>query len=358
MARVPRNTPDRPLIFQLFSQLHLELARPLAELDILNSLSMYRELGSILTISNSVFSESLSLQSLGLLLSQGLCRYHAGIRQSYSRIIIKAIKTSFNKMVILLIKKDKEFVSDMVEFNRKSLAPLFKRVIKEYSCSLPEDSALSNYIVSSTLELLKLIGKLPFALLIEGEFKILQEGENVRGNFPMLKGVFSLSSTNPPYLPNYPHKEYSLILPIGEIFCDLNNEEVIVRPGATDFINEMAESFELICFTDLPSSLALKCLELADLNRKISTGLYQAHTTIVDGVAVKSLKKLGRDLSKTIMIDIDKAHYSTTPMNGILVKQWKGEESDEELSRVARILQSIVATCTDDVRREIEALER
>lgn len=49
---------------------------------------------------------------------------------------------------------------------------------------------------------------------------------------------------------------------------------------------------------------------------------------MVDGVNVKDLSKLGRDLSKTLIVDNVRDNYKRQPENGILIKSWYDDPKD------------------------------
>ena len=65
----------------------------------------------------------------------------------------------------------------------------------------------------------------------------------------------------------------------------------------------------------------------------------------------KDLRKIGRDLKKSIIIDDKKENYeATTPDNGINIKAWYADKTDTELQKLIPFLHAIVENKEDDVR--------
>ena len=69
-----------------------------------------------------------------------------------------------------------------------------------------------------------------------------------------------------------------------------------------------------------------------------------------DGIYLKDLSRLGRDLSKTIIVDNIRENFDRQPDNGIEIKTWVGEPMDRELEILAVFLKGIVEAKVKDVR--------
>ncbi len=83
--------------------------------------------------------------------------------------------------------------------------------------------------------------------------------------------------------------------------------------------------------------------------------LFREYSTFTDGIYIKNLNNLGRDLSKVIIIDDKSCSFSAQKENGILIKPFFGElnQNDYELIELIPILLSIIKECSDDVRNGI-----
>ena len=87
-----------------------------------------------------------------------------------------------------------------------------------------------------------------------------------------------------------------------------------------------------------------------DTEHNVTHRLYRDHTHFTNGTYLKDLSKLGRDLSKTIIIDNIEENFSAQPDNGICIKTWYSDPKDRELDNLIPVLASFVTGRTRDVR--------
>ena len=62
------------------------------------------------------------------------------------------------------------------------------------------------------------------------------------------------------------------------------------------------------------------------------------------------MSRLGRDLSKTIIIDNLKENFSRQPRNGIQITTWREDPYDTELLYLQNLLVKMAQRAPDDVR--------
>ena len=87
------------------------------------------------------------------------------------------------------------------------------------------------------------------------------------------------------------------------VHWDENNETLEVRPYAEEFLQIMNKYYELVIFTAAMQDYADWVLDNLDTNKIISYRLYRQHAVRNGAVFIKDMSKLGRDLSKVIIVD-------------------------------------------------------
>lgn len=112
----------------------------------------------------------------------------------------------------------------------------------------------------------------------------------------------------------------------------------------------MSELYEVVVFTAAMQDYADWMLNEIDKKKYISYRLYRQHATPYGPVFVKDLSKLGRDLSKVIIVDNVAENFQLQPDNGIFIKSWFDDQKDTALSELAPLLKEIVDKKCDDIR--------
>ncbi|KAL4471612.1 hypothetical protein ABPG74_008505 [Tetrahymena malaccensis] len=140
-----------------------------------------------------------------------------------------------------------------------------------------------------------------------------------------------------PYLPpiDNPNK-HTLVLDLDETlvhFQEIPDEggQFLIRPHAEIFLQKLSEYYEIVIFTAAIKDYADFILDVIDTTKAISHRLYRQHTDRNGRCYVKDISKLGRDLSKTLIIDNLPENFCRQPMNGILIQSWYGDSDDRAL---------------------------
>ncbi|XP_063627312.1 mitochondrial import inner membrane translocase subunit TIM50-C-like [Cydia splendana] len=124
------------------------------------------------------------------------------------------------------------------------------------------------------------------------------------------------------------------------------------RPGVDQFLQTVAASdFEVIIFTSENAFMIWPVIDKLDPeNKMIAYRLFRDSTHFIDGVHVKNLDGLNRDLSKVIVIDWNKQATKFHPENALILQKWKGADDDTALLDLANLLQTIAMSSISDVR--------
>ena len=155
--------------------------------------------------------------------------------------------------------------------------------------------------------------------------------------------------------------KYTLVLDLDETLVHYIEEKdrhyVQVRPFAEYFISEMGKYFELVIFTSAEEEYANIVLEEIDKYKVITHKLYRKHVEYNDGLCLKDLDKIGRDIKRVCIIDNDKNNFKLHAENGIEIKEFLGEQDDNELDLLGDLLMSIIESNADDIRPIIKDIK-
>ena len=142
-------------------------------------------------------------------------------------------------------------------------------------------------------------------------------------------------------------------------FKTLLNDEgrgtIRLRPFLYDFLDKIKKYYELVIFTAATKEYANPIIDAIEQDKKyFEYRLYRDHTILIDMYFVKDLSKLGRDLSKVIIVDNMEQNYKLQKSNGIAIRPFWGKDSDDSaLSDLSEILIKI-AERKLDVRKGLK----
>ena len=114
----------------------------------------------------------------------------------------------------------------------------------------------------------------------------------------------------------------------------------------------MKNYYELIIFTSATEKYADVIInEIENKKQIFDYRLYRKNTVMFNGDLIKDLSKLGRDLSKIIIVDNIPQNFRFQKENGVFIKAFWGEDKmDIALYNLGDILEKI-AKDFDDVRQ-------
>ena len=125
----------------------------------------------------------------------------------------------------------------------------------------------------------------------------------------------------------------------------------LIRPFCIQFLEEMAKIFEIVIFTAALKDYADSILDILDPNKiLINYRLYRHHTSLSGITFCKDLSKIGRDLSRTLIIDNLADNFKLQPNNGIPISTWIDDMKDTQLNDLGKILKNLIEKKPSDVR--------
>ena len=166
-----------------------------------------------------------------------------------------------------------------------------------------------------------------------------------------------------PYLPEEIEgkKKFTLVLDLDETLISFRIDEhhrgmVKMRPGLYKFLKNVGSKYELIIFTAGTQEYADPILDVIEKNEKFfAKRLYRQHTIFMNNTYIKDLTRLGRDLSKIIIVDNMPQNFGLQRENGIFIKNFFGEDkNDTALNDLTHILLKIASNPNNDVRTELK----
>ena len=165
--------------------------------------------------------------------------------------------------------------------------------------------------------------------------------------------------TKPLLPPIRPDREYTLVLDLDETLVHFEDMEhgcakVFVRPFVGPFLETLSAHYEIVIFTASVKEYADQLINLVDVGNWVAHRLYREHTNHFDEVFHKDLRRLGRDLSKTIIVDNNPLNFKLQPANGIYIKSWFGDQEDQALRRLLALLTHVAKQGSEDVRLLLE----
>jgi len=242
----------------------------------------------------------------------------------------------------------------------------------KYSSIKPFGDALNQLLYSLDRKTLYQFGIISLKTLLFGELeenkkKSMQNcmpsnlNKNIN-NYSMGSSIINNIKDFAPFLPPInPKYKYTLVLDMDETLIHYFFTHIsgmfFVRPFCFEFLKELNDLYEIVTFTAGTKDYADNILNILDIdNNIIKYRLYRQHTTILGCSVYKDLSKLGRDLSKVIIIDNLKENFKMQPNNGIFIKTWTNDINDVQFKDLLKILKDIANLNVNDVRPIIQKM--
>ena len=266
---------------------------------------------------------------------------------------------NYNHAILILISK---YLSNKIIDNKNLWVNKLEQLIMKYDPSIKNAIRIIKDIVLYCNILLKLIPEILniyqspdfidifnqieglnsyslYHIYREKIHRIINQNGSIFASSSYFKNNTKLNVSIPvPYLKKT-NKQYTLVLDLDETLIHFkpnpNNEEsgtIKIRPFLMEFLEKIKDYYELVVFTAATQEYADPIINALDPNQKyfdLVHRLYRKHTIIIDNDFVKDLSKLGRDMSKIIIVDNMEQNYKLKKNNGITIRPFWGKDNED-----------------------------
>ena len=134
-----------------------------------------------------------------------------------------------------------------------------------------------------------------------------------------------------------------------------NNEEgkinIKLRDGLFSFLSMIKIYYELISFSNEPKNITEAIIKEIESEKKyFDFYLNRENCILYENNLVKDISLIGRDISKVIIIDDDENCFKLNKENGIKISNYNGNNNDNILFELKKILILIYKKNYDDIR--------
>ena len=189
-------------------------------------------------------------------------------------------------------------------------------------------------------------------------------GKIDKHNFKILQLLndYEKNKIEPPFITIPNKKKYSLVLDLDETLINLeikdktNNKCILhFRPGLFSFLSDIKPFCELITFTSASKEYARPIINEIELKTKyFDYCLFREHSAICGNDFVKDISRIGRDMKKIIIIDNMEENFRLNKKNGIKIYPFYGDENDNVLNELKKILIMIFKQGYEDLTLALE----
>jgi Dullard-like phosphatase family protein len=239
-----------------------------------------------------------------------------------------------NSTAYNLTQQNNVDIIKQIQMNCDNITELQRIIIKHYA---------NTYLIENIIMLFKRITTLtPYEIniffrekvirVLNRNGSILASSANQTQKDYLFKNIIKI-----PFLNNESLKQYTLVLDLDETLVhftddpnDANKGVLHFRPGLFEFLDKVSEYYELVVFTAATKEYADPILEAIEQNKIIfEYKLYREHTTIIGDDFVKDISKLGRDLSKVIIVDNMPQCFRLPKENGVFIRPFWGKDNED-----------------------------
>jgi len=153
-----------------------------------------------------------------------------------------------------------------------------------------------------------------------------------------------------------PVEACDFVIPV-EIEEHVHQVYVCKRPHVDEFMRRCGEMYEVVIFTASLAKYADPVLDLLDVHKVIDWRLFRESCSPFKGSYVKDMGRMGRDLSKIMIIDNSPHSYAFNPENAIPCESWFSDKNDNELLELIPVLEELAKDSVVDVREKLKEMK-
>ena len=189
-------------------------------------------------------------------------------------------------------------------------------------------------------------------------------GKIDKHNFKILNLIneYEKNKVEPPFIKTPNKKKYSVVFDLDETlinieFKDIANNKCILhlRPGLFSFLSDIKPYCELMTFTSASKEYAQPIInEIESKKKYFDYNFFREHSIIYGNDFVKDISRIGRDMKKIIIIDNMEENFRLNKKNGIKIKAFYGDQNDNILFQLKKILLMIFKKGYEDLTLALE----
>ena len=294
-----------------------------------------------------IFSFKSHIQSNYLLVIEILQLCHRNLTLIYEEILNKITPNNNNNKWVLKL-------SEIVQYSKKSSEQIFSAenkyfttliskinfntntLIKKIKNIIYNNSDLENRII--LLDFAKNLNQKTYEEINDFFREYIYKVDNFEGS--ILSSIIDNNINFPnrvytPYIKEPNLKRYTLVLDLNETLINFTSTKgnqglLRTRPFLFEFLDSVSQFYEIILFTCSTQNYTESIIKAIEYKKKYFDYIFcRQHTIIIKNDFVKDLTRIGRSLDSIIIIDNMPQHFKLQKENGINIKSFWGDNSED-----------------------------
>lgn len=283
--------------------------------------------------------------TLSSYLKEALLFHHSNFILLCNNIVSKIMSSRENIWVVKLQKLVEKYnnliqksiapVIYQVKSNCSNISNIQRIILKNYDSnrSIVDDlTYIYKNIKATSLEEINRFYREKVIRVLNQNGSILASSTSQNQRDTLIKNAIQI-----PYLNKESLKKYTLVLDLDETLIHFKVEQndegtgfLHFRPGLFDFLEKVGNYYEIVLFTAATKDYANPIIDAIEQNKiYFDYRLYREHTVILGNDFVKDISKLGREMSKIIIVDNMPQSFRLQKDNGVFIRAYWGKAPDD-----------------------------